>query len=371
MTVGEVIKYIESWAPPGAGWENDNSGIQVGSRNRKIKSVFLSLELTPNSLKQAIKHNSNFIFTHHPFIFNPLRQIDFTTESKSILIESLIKNDITLFSAHTNLDFTSGGVSFQLAKRLGLEKLNFLKNEDSNQFKLVVFVPRNDLDKVSSSAFRAGGGVIGEYSNCSAYNQVTGTFRGSAASNPALGKKERLEKVEELRLEIIVNKWNLRQALNAIKESHSYEEPAIDIYPLKNENSNYGYGVIGELKTSLSKNQFLELISERLKVKALKYCTGKKGRIKRVAVCGGSGTELVNDSIRSGADAFITADLKYHTFQDAEEKILLVDAGHYETEIWILDEVKRRLESWFNQKEEKIKVYKYSGSTNPVKVFNK
>lgn len=370
MTANDVIKYIETWAPPGAGWEKDNTGIQVGSRNRKIKNIFLSLELNQSSLDQAIKRNSNFIFTHHPFIFTPLKKIDLVTDTKSKLIETLIKKEITLYSAHTNLDFTSGGVSYQLAKRLGLENLRFLQNEEGNQYKLVIYVSSGDLNKISSATFEAGGGIIGEYSNCSAYSNVTGTFKGNSSSNPTYGEKERFEKVDEIRLEVLVNKWNLKKVLAAVKQAHSYEEPAIDIYPLKNENVNYGYGVIGNLRKSLSENEFLKLVSGQLNTTSLKYCKGKKRKIKNIAVCGGSGSELVNFAISSGADAFVTADLKYHTFQDAEGKILLIDAGHYETEIWILDEVKKRLDSLIQQKKSSIKVYKYSGSTNPVKIFN-
>ncbi len=155
-----------------------------------------------------------------------------------------------------------------------------------------------------------------------------------------------------------------------MKKAHPYEEVAYDIYSLKNVNVNYGIGAIGELNDSMEINEFLDFVSSKLKTTALRYTKGKKNKIKSVAVCGGSCGELLNEAINQNADAFVTADLKYHTFQDAERKILLIDAGHYETEAPILDEIKKRLESFLNENK-KIKVLKFKGSTNPIVFYNK
>ena len=368
MNVGELIKQIEDWAPPGAAWEKDNVGLQVGSRGDKLKNILLCLELDEEVLKQAIKKKCNLIFTHHPLIFNPIKNLDFEKSKQARLIQHLIKQNISLYSAHTNLDFTRDGVSFELAKSLKLKNVTFLEHEEANQFKVVIFLPAVNVDELSEALFSVGGGVIGNYENCSFRIAGEGTFKGNEDSNPVIGKKGNTEKVEEVRLELIVDSWNLGRIVNAIKKHHPYEEPAYDIYPLKNKNTNFGAGAIGELDKELSEKEFLNFVSKSLKIGKLKYCIGSGKKIKKVAVCGGSGSELLSRAINSGADAFITADIKYHAYHDAEGKILLIDAGHYETEIGSLNIVKKRIEKILSGKDY-IKVFKFSGSTNPVKFY--
>ncbi len=368
MNVGELIKQIEDWAPPGAAWEKDNVGLQVGSRGDKLKNILLCLELDEEVLKEAIKKKCNLIFTHHPLIFNPIKNLDFEKSKQAKLIQHLIKQNISLYSAHTNLDFTRDGVSSELAKSLKLKNVTFLEHEEANQFKIVIFVPAANVEELSEALFSAGGGVIGNYEKCSFRISGEGTFKGNEDSNPVVGKKGNTEKVEELRLELIVDFWNLGKIINAIKKYHPYEEPAYDIYPLKNKNTNFGAGAIGELEKELSEKEFLNFVSKSLKIGRLKYCNGSGKKIKKVAVCGGSGSELLSRAINSGADAFITADIKYHAYHDAEGKILLIDAGHYETEIGSLNIVKKRIEKILSGKDY-IKVFKFSGSTNPVKFY--
>jgi dinuclear metal center YbgI/SA1388 family protein len=370
MTGKEIIKYLEEWAPKSIAWEKDNVGLQVGDPEIRIKNILLSLDLKTEVIETAIKDNCNLIITHHPLLYYPLKNLDFSKSNRAIMIEMLIKNNITLYSAHTNLDFTKHGVSFQLAKKLGLKDIRFLKNLKENQFKLSVFVPLTHIDKVAEAIHQAGGGVIGEYSHCSFRTTGTGTFRGSLESNPSIGKKDVVESVEEVKLEVLVDQWKLNQVISSMKNTHPYEEVAYDIFPLQNENVNYGIGAIGELIESMEINQFLEFVSSKLKTTHLRFNKGEKNKIKSVAVCGGSGGELLDETIKQNADAFITADLKYHTFQDAEGKILLIDAGHYETEVPILDEIKIRLESFLNENK-KIKVLKFKGSTNPIVFYNK
>ena len=369
MKCKEIINHIEKWAPKAIAWDRDNVGLQVGTLGRKITNVMLSLDINENVIKQALIKKCNFIITHHPLLFNPLTKIDTESDSTSKLVEKLIKNNVTLYSAHTNLDFTKDGVSFQLAKRLNLQNINFLHHLNENQIKLVVFVPEDNVEKVSNAIHRSGGGIIGNYSNCSFRIKGTGTFKGAEETNPAIGTKDKLESVDEIRLEVIVDNWKLPEVIVAMKSAHPYEEVAYDLYPLKNENSNYGMGAIGELKKPMVKNEFLDFVSKKLNTKNLRYSNGNKGRIKRVAVCGGSCADLLNTASKLNADAFITADVKYHSFQDAEGKILFIDAGHYETEIHSIDELKKRLEFFLN-KEKSIKVYKYRGSTNPIIFYN-
>ncbi len=366
----DLIKYMEDWAPPGVAWERDNTGLQIGSGKRKVKNILLSLELNEEVLSQALSKNCNFIFTHHPLIFNPLRKLDFDKDKKSNLIEKIIKNDINVYSAHTNLDFTKEGVSFELANVLGLQNQRFLANQDSNQFKLVVFVPEGSVEKVSEAIFEAGGGIIGEYSNCSYRSEGYGTFLGSENSNPVIGEKEKIEEVKEAKLEVLVDSWKLSSVTKGLIDSHPYEEPAFDVYPLKNENVNYGYGVLGELKEPLNTVDFLKHVCTSLRADILKHSIGKSDLIKKVAVCGGSGSDLLKKAIQKNADAFVTADIKYHSFEEAKGKILFIDAGHYETEINVLNIVQKKIEKFLHQDDE-INIYKFEGTTNPVKFFKK
>lgn len=370
MTGIEIIKYLEEWAPKGIAWDKDNVGLQVGDPKIRIKNILISLDLNEEVIESAVKENCNLIITHHPILYYPLKNLDFSKNQIARMIQILVKNNITLYSAHTNLDFTKQGVSYSLAKRLQLNKIRFLKNLSQNQFKLAVFVPTSHVSKVAEAIHQSGGGIIGEYSHCSFRSNGTGTFRGSDDSNPSIGKKGVIESVEEIKLEILVDKWKLNPVIDALKKAHPYEEVAYDIYTLQNDNINYGIGAIGELNEAMKINDFLSFVSSKLKVTTLRYTKNNKKKIKSVAVCGGSCSELIEESIQQNADAFITADLKYHAFQDAESRILLIDAGHYETEVPILDEIKSRLEKLLIENK-KISVLKFKGSTNPVVFYNK
>jgi putative NIF3 family GTP cyclohydrolase 1 type 2 len=195
----------------------------------------------------------------------------------------------------------------------------------------------------------------------------TGTFLGSQKSHPKIGVKGKIERVEEVKIEVLVNTFDLNKVIAEMKKIHPYEEVAYDVYPVSNENVNYGMGVIGELEKELSEKEFLDFTARALQIKNFRFSRGKKNKIKKVAVCGGSCSDLIDSAINKDADAFITADIKYHSFQDAENKILLIDAGHYETEIALLDELKNRI---IKSLTDKTKVFKYKGSTNPVVFYN-
>lgn len=367
MNCENVIKVLEDWAPKQIAWEKDNVGLQVGSLRKTVKNILLTLDVNKSVIREAIKNKCQLIISHHPLLFKPLKKIQPDIDSISSVVEMLIKNDITLYSAHTNLDFTKHGVSFQLAERLRLNNQKFLQSFSSNQNKLIVFVPASHLEKVAAALHSAGAGIIGEYSHCSFRTTGQGTFLGSKKSNPKFGKRENLEFVDEVKLEVIVNSFDLKKVIEDMKKAHPYEEVAYDVYPLSNENSDFGAGVIGELSNPMPVKDFLSYVSRSLKTNNFRYTVGSKKLIKKVAVCGGSCSDLLETAVRSNADAFVTADVKYHTFQDAENKILLIDAGHYETEIPVLDELKKRIETSFNNN---IKVYKYKGSTNPVVFYN-
>ncbi len=370
MQCKAVIKYIEQWAPKGIAWEKDSVGLQIGNPESKIKNIMLSLDLTDSVINQSIENKCNLIITHHPIFFHPVKTLDFSADSIARQIEKIIKNNINLYSAHTNLDFTKDGVSFQLAKKLQLQNIKFFKHLPENQVKLAVFVPNSHLSKVAEAIHKAGGGKIGEYSHCSFRTEGIGTFKGSDYSNPALGNANKLETIKEIKLEVLVDEWKLSAVISAMKLVHPYEEVAYDILTLKNENADYGIGAVGELQKSLTVREFLKLVSTKLKTDNLRYTPGKQNKIKTVAVCGGSCVELLEDAIGKNYDSFITADLKYHNFQDAEGKILAIDAGHYQTELPVLDELQNRLKRFLRNSKQN-KVYKFKGSTNPIVFYNK
>ncbi len=367
MRCKDIFDRIEQWAPREIAWERDNAGLQVGSADREVKKLLLTLDLTEPALNKAVEQNCSLILTHHPLLFNPLRKIDTFTDSKSRLIEKLIKNDITLYSAHTNLDYTKDGVSFELASRLQLNNVKFLVPLYGRQSKIVVFAPENICEKIAQTVFDNGGGIIGEYSGCSYTSSGKGTFKGSDKSNPSTGIKGKSETVDEARLEVVADNWKINKIIEEIKKIHPYEEPAYDIYPLNNKNGNFGIGAVGELSSPIPAGDIIEHISLKLGVKNIRYSAGKDGPVKKVAVCGGSGAEYLNDAVSNGADIFITADIKYHSFQEAEGKIFLADAGHYETEIFALDAVERYLKESFSN----IGIIKFTENVNPVKFYNK
>jgi len=369
MIINDLIKHYESIVPKGAAWEKDNVGLQIGNLNVPVKNIFLCLEVTKQALNTAINKNCNLIITHHPLIFNPIKKID-TSKGIGNLIADIIKNDITVYSSHTNLDFNKGGVSFELAKQLKLTELKFLSNFDKNQYKMAVFVPQENVESVAEAIFNAGGGLIGEYEKCSFRLKGEGTFKGNSNTNPTLGSKEQFQTVQEIRLETIFDSWNINNVVSAMISAHPYEEPAYDIYPLHNKNVNHGAGFIGKLSKEMTKEEFLLHVTQSLGISTIRYCEGKNDKIKTVAVCGGSGSDLLNTAISSKADAFITADIKYHAYHDAVESILLIDAGHYETEIFGLKAIHRILFEYINLVKSDVEIHFYEGSTNPAKFFN-
>ena len=354
----KIFEFLEDWAPKGIAWEKDNVGLQIGNPEQETKGILLSLDLSENTLLKAIQEKCNLIITHHPIFFYPINKLDLLTE-RGKLIELAIKNQITIYSAHTNLDFTKDGVSFVLAKKLGLQKISFLENAPSTQYKLVTFVPEQYVSNLINKLSEAGAGVIGNYTHCSYQLRGRGTFFGLDNTNPAIGEKGKLEEVEEIRLEMIFEKWNLNKILKALLKNHPYEEPAYDIYPLQNRNVNFGFGAVGHLPEKMNLYSFVSLVKKKLNAPVVKFTSGQKKLVQRIAVCGGNGSDLISKAFADGCDAFVTADIKYHTFLDYGDKISLIDAGHFYTEFPVLDEIEKRLIGFLNQNRIKIKVIKY------------
>ena len=365
MTIADIERAIEAWAPLWTAWERDNVGLQVGDRSRRVSKVLVALDITEKIIAEAISQKADLIVSHHPLLFRPLKAVTTSDETGNMVLRLAEKN-IAVYSAHTNLDFTKHGVSFALAEALGLKNIGFLAPLKGTLEKIVVFVPEQHVDRVAEAMSGAGAGVIGEYSSCSFRVSGAGTFRGSPNSKPVLGKAGKLETVEEIRLEMIAPRAMVSFIVAAMKRVHPYEEAAYDVYPLENENPNFGMGAIGDLPKGLPLKVFLQRVKQSLKAEAVRYTVGASRTIARVAVCGGSGSDLLQTAVSAGADAFVTADVRYHTYHSAEGRIALVDAGHYETEQVILKPLAERLRQAARLNNERLIVNITKFSTNPA-----
>lgn len=365
MKVYDIHRFFQQWAPAELAWDKDNIGLQVGDDNGVVKGILVSLDVTGPVLAEALRRRTNVIISHHPLLFRPLRSIT-QHDHTGRCVRELIRNRMHVYSAHTNLDFTRGGTSFALAGHLGLDGVDFLIKRNTFLCKVVTFVPAAQVQQVADAMARAGAGTIGKYEQCSFRMEGTGTFHANDTANPAVGTRGRLEKVPEIRLEMIVPRWNLPSVLGAMKQAHPYEEVAYDVYRLENHGDDSGMGVIGELKRPQPLSSFLRKIKRSLGTTALRWTGNPDRTIRRVAACGGSGADLVDEAVNQKADVFVTADVKYHGFHDADGRIALVDAGHYETELPVVHAVVERLKSHIRDRRERIPVYASTVSTNPI-----
>lgn len=331
MTIQDIISEIELFAPLAYQEDYDNCGLLTGDKNIQANGVLLTLDCIESVVDEAIENKCNLIITHHPIIFSGLKKITGSNYIERTIIKA-IKNNIAIYAAHTNIDNVKNGVNFKIAEKLGLKNLRILLPKINLLKKLVTYVPLSHHQKVLDALFAGGCGNIGNYDSCSFNIEGTGTFKGNEFSNPFLGEPDKLSKEKEIRIETIYESGKEKAVLEALLSSHPYEEVAFDTYCLTNKLNNAGSGLIGELENALDEDAFLKLVKDSLKTQCLKY-TQKRGKaVKKVAVCGGSGSFLLKNAINSQADAFITSDFKYHQFFDADQKLLLIDAGHYETE---------------------------------------
>lgn len=327
------MKWVEEWAPPFLAEDKDNIGLLVGSPEMEVKKVLVTLEVTPEVVDEAVKKRAQMIVSHHPLFREPFYRIRLDTHPASSVVE-LIKNDIAVFAAHTNLDAAEGGVSEVLAERLGLTEIELLfPNREEKLYKIVVFVPSGYEDAVREAMCTAGAGWIGRYSECTFQVSGTGTFRPLAGTSPFIGKVGELEKVLETRLETIVPESKIDGVVRAMLGAHPYEEVAYDLYPLKNPGKRFGFGRVGKLPQPMTLRSFAERVKELLGQKAVRVVGRLERMVSRVAVCGGSAAALLPQAIRSKADVYVTGDIKHHEALNAlAQGIALVDAGHHGTE---------------------------------------
>jgi len=336
MKNGEIIRFLEQQIPPALQESYDNSGLQAGSYDDEAKAVLLAFDVTEQVIDEAALHGCNLVISHHPVIFSPLKRISDGTSTERIIVKA-VRNSITIYSAHTSLDSVYGGVSFRLAEKIGLKDVEVLSPVREKLLKLVTFVPAGHIEKVRDAVFAAGAGHIGNYDSCAYYLSGEGSFRGNEDSDPFTGRRGELHFEAETRFETILPAYLKNAAVKALIESHPYEEPAYDIYPLMNEWQRAGLGAVGNLPDELPEQEFLKLCNTALNPVCLRHNSLSGRMVKRVAVCGGSGSSLVSAAVSRGADAMVTGDIKYHQFFEAKGELLLVDAGHYETEKFAME----------------------------------
>ncbi|MBO8136690.1 MAG: Nif3-like dinuclear metal center hexameric protein [Desulfotomaculum sp.] len=335
-----IFSMLEKLAPKYMAEEWDNVGLQVGSPEDEVSKVLLTLDVNESTVLEAEENGVQLIISHHPLLFKGIKSINTCTPQGKI-ISRLIKNNITVYTAHTNLDNAVGGVNSVLAEKLKLENVEILNvTGNENYYKLVVFVPEGYQDAVRKALSEAGAGWIGNYSDCTFQTTGTGTFRPREGTNPFIGQQGQVEHVKEIRLETIIPAGKISAVIKSMIEAHPYEEVAYDIYPLKNEGPAYGLGRVGTLPNALSLSEFVQHVKSVLNLDVVKVGGPRDKVIKKAAVCGGSAAELWPKALAKGADVYVSGDIKYHTAQDmAAAGLAFIDAGHYGTEVPVIEKI--------------------------------
>ncbi len=331
MLIKDITGYLEKLAPISLQESYDNSGLIIGSPQTNVEKVLITLDVTERVIEEAIFEKCGLIIAHHPIIFKGLKKLTGSNLTEKLVLKA-IKSDIAIYAIHTNLDNIPGGVNGILAEKLGIKNTKILSPKKGGLIKVVCFCPSNHVENVQQAMFSAGAGNIGNYDSCSYLSSGTGTFRALEGSKPFVGKAHQLHKEEEYRIETIVPEYRLASVINGMIQAHPYEEPAYDIYSLNNKNSAIGSGLIGELEHATPIDEYLQLVKQSLGTKYIKHNKLIDRPVKKVAICGGSGSFLIDAAARNKADLFITADIKYHDFFEHTGNMTIADAGHFETE---------------------------------------
>jgi len=331
VLIQNIINSIEAFAPPALQEGYDNAGLQCGNSKLEATGALLCLDITHAVIEEAISRKCNLIIAHHPLIFSPLKKLTGSNYVEQLLITA-IKHDIALYACHTNADNVLQGVNTKMAQKLGLVNTRALQPKKGLLKKLVTFVPDKQVEAVREALFTAGCGQIGNYTNCSFNTNGTGTFKGNDSAKPFVGEKNKLHAEPETRVETIFETYKEKQVIDALLKAHPYKEVAYDIYTLDNKHPQIGSGLVGELPHAVDEKEFLHSLKEVFKANGIRHTAFLNKKVKTVALCGGSGSFLLKDAITARADVFITGDFKYHQFFDAENKLLIADVGHYETE---------------------------------------
>ena len=345
MQIKRITNFLESYAPLDYQEIYDNSGLIVGDANKQVKGALITLDCTEDVIDEAIAINCNLVIAHHPIIFAGLKKLNGSNYIQRTVIKA-IRNDIAIYAIHTNLDNVYNGVNTKIAEKLGLENCEVLDPKSDLLRQLVVYCPTKNAEKLKTALFKNGAGAIGNYDKCSFSSAGMGTFSANKDCKPFIGKVGELHIEDEDRIEVIYPKYKEKAILNAMKTAHPYEQVAYQIYMLENKHQLVGSGIVGDLKKAVKTETFLQQIKTNMKTESVRYSNLVKKEVKRIAVCGGSGSFLLNKAKKVGADIFITSDVKYHDFFDANNQISIFDIGHYESEYFtqhlIFDIVKEK-----------------------------
>ncbi|RLD90160.1 MAG: Nif3-like dinuclear metal center hexameric protein [Bacteroidetes bacterium] len=331
MILKQLISFLEEFAPLSMQESYDNAGLLTGNAEHEIKSALITLDVTDEVLDEAIAGGHKLIIAHHPLIFKGLKKLTGSNFVENLVIKA-IKNDIAIYAIHTNLDNMYQGVNAKLGEKLNLKNLQILQPGGSGLKKLVVYCPLDYADTVRDKMFEAGAGSIGHYENCSYNTTGQGTFRANAGTHPFVGTIGKTHIEKEIKIETVVSSLNLSKVINAMLSAHPYEEVAYDIFSMENRQGNTGAGMIGELEKEKPLLEYLKEVKKTLNAQAIKFNQAIQRPVKKVAFCGGSGSFLIHQAYRAGADLFITSDIKYHDFFEHQGAMTIVDAGHFETE---------------------------------------
>jgi len=361
MTIRSIIEILETVAPPALQESYDNAGLLTGQPDWPCTGILCSLDAMEAVVDEAVEKKCNLVVAHHPIIFSGLKKINGNNYVERTIIKA-IKNDIALYAIHTNLDNVLQGVNGMIAQQLGLTNLRVLAPKERQLEKLYFFVPPEHAETVRSAIFEAGGGAIGHYRECSFSATGTGTFLPVSGARPFTGETGKRHEAAELKMEILYPFYLRNKILAALRENHPYEEVAYETIALNNLHQEVGSGITGEFPEPMEETDFLHQLKSVFHLPALRHTPLLGKRIRKVSICGGAGSFLTKAAISSGSDAYITADIKYHEFFDADGRILLADIGHYESEQFTIELLHRILQ----EKIPNFAVLKTAVNTNPV-----
>jgi len=364
MKLAALLLILEEMAPLAYAEDFDNVGLLVGDKNQEISGILVCHDALEQVIEEAIAKKCNLVVCFHPILFSGLKKITGKNYVERAIIKA-IKNDVAIYAVHTALDNHQNGVNKIFCEALGLKNTKILIPKENFIKKLVTYTIPENAEKLRNALFDAGAGKIGNYEDCSFNSQGIGTYMGNENSNPEIG--ERFEFVEntEIKIEVTFEKHLEAKILKALFANHVYEEVAYEVYQLTNKHQNIGLGMVGELPKSLSETDFLSLVKEKIQTGGIRHSAFLNKSIQKVAVLGGSGSFAISAAIASGADAFLTADLKYHQFYEAENRLLLADVGHFESERF----TKNYIVDYLKEKITNFAIILSEENTNPVQYF--
>jgi dinuclear metal center YbgI/SA1388 family protein len=363
MQLSEITKYLEQLAPLAYAEDFDNVGLLVSHTN-DITGILVCHDALEEVIEEAIAKKCNLVVCFHPILFSGLKKITGKNYVERAIIKA-IKNDISIYSVHTALDNHQNGVNKIFCDALGLTNTKVLIPKKDFIQKLVTYTQADNAEKLRNALFDAGAGNIGNYENCSFNSQGIGTYMGNENSNPEYGDRFEFVESKEIKIEVTFEKYLQKNILKALFSNHVYEEVAYEIYQTENEHQNIGLGMIGELEKPMKPSKFLQFVKEKMECGGIRHSQFLPTEIKKVAVLGGSGSFAIKNAISAGADAFLTADLKYHQFYEAENKLLLADIGHFESERY----TKNYIVDFLKEKITNFAIILSELNTNPVKYF--